>query len=57
MVSIMWVLRDLKNGHFGVKLIILCNFFFNLFLVDIREWTINNVGMCFFETMNINGNT
>jgi hypothetical protein len=53
-VSILRVLKDHKSGHFRVKLIIMCDSFFKLILVDIREWTINNVGRCSFETMNIN---
>jgi len=57
MVCIIRVFRDHKNGHFGVKLIILSDFFFNIILVDILEWTINNVGRCYLEVMNINGNT
>ncbi len=49
MVGIKRVLRDRKNGHFGVKLIILCDIFFNLILMDIRKWTIYNVGMSFLK--------
>jgi hypothetical protein len=51
MVGIMQVLTNCKNGHFGVKLIILCDSFFNFIFVDIREWMINNVGKCFLGTM------
>jgi hypothetical protein len=57
MVCIMRVFRDCKNGHFGVKIIILCDYFLNPILVDIRKWTINNGGRCYLEMMNINGNT
>ncbi len=55
MVGIMWVFKDHKNGHFGVNYIVYI--FLNLILVDIWKWTIKNVGSCFLEMMNINGNT
>ncbi len=57
MVDIMRVLEDRKNGDFGVKLIIFCDFKKKFIIVDIQEWMINNVGRCSLETMIINGNT
>ncbi len=57
MFDTMWVFKDHKNRHVGLKFIILCDFYKKIILVDIRKWTINNVGRCSRETMNINGNT